>query len=374
LGGFGKDMHVMATRERAAFVETVEHDEAACDLHEWRSAAAALKELGYRVRRFTQAELLAGALPLDLSTPLIGDRQSLTFALRSLGALGVDAPLPERPDYPESLSWFLRRQLWPATLGQAMATVDQTFVKPRGAEHVKRFTGLVVDESNAWTLDKQPPDLPVWCSEVLTFHSEWRCYVLGDAVQRVCYRGDEATAPADEAKIAAAIEALKRSGEGSAAYALDVGVATIDDRLETVLIEVNDGFALGLYPGCPASWYAKMMVTRWDEMVEASAQPRSAAHVEDRVLVSEDGCSRVLLGGSRATVSFKRDCTADENLDGNVTWFDWRSGSFRESAGGAVEITFTLRKGKLVREHVQAIAADFARGTFSMGGGDWCEE
>ena len=361
--------------EALAFVETVEHGEAELDLHEWRAAAAALQDMGYRVQRFTQSELLSGAVPFDRSTPLLGDRQSLAYALRSLGLIKNDDSLPERSDYPSSLSWFLGRRGWASTLGQAMATTDQTpFVKPRGAKYTKRFTGLVLNEDNAWTLERQPPDMPVWCSDVLSnIASEWRCYVLGDAVECVCYSGDERTAPVDGGKVAAAIEALKRSGEGSAAYALDVGVVAIDGRQETVLIEVNDGFALGLYPGCPTSWYARMMVARWDEMVEQAARPRAAQ--EDMILVCEDGRSRVLLRGARATVSFRRDTADDENTDANITWVDWRSGNFRELAGGKIEMHFVLRKGKLVREHVQVIVADSARGTFTVdGGGDWYEE
>ena len=46
-----------------------------------------------------------------------------------------------------------------------------------------------------------------------------------------------------------------------------MGVARIDGQLQTVLIELNDGFALGLYPGCPEEWYAAMMVARWEEIV-----------------------------------------------------------------------------------------------------------
>ena len=67
--------------------------------------------------------------------------------------------------------------------------------------------------------------------------------------------------------MAAQFAALEASGEDSAAYALDVGVVRVGVALRTVLVEVNDGFALGLYPGCPSSWYAEMQVARWREMV-----------------------------------------------------------------------------------------------------------
>merc|ERR1719152_207109 len=122
-------------------------------------------------------------------------------------------------------------------------------------------------------LDKEPSDLPVHCSSVLSFLSEYRCYVLNDAVHIVCYSGDEHAAPADATKVREAVEALRASGQGSAAYALDVGVALVDGRLQTVLIEVNDGYALGLYPGCDPEWYAQMMVARWDEIVAARTGP-----------------------------------------------------------------------------------------------------
>ena len=251
----------------ALLVETVEHGAGDFDMHEWRSAAVSLQALGFVVRRFTSTEMLSGIVQLDRGAPVIGARRSLTFALRSLGVLGNEAPLPERQDYPESLAWFLGRQVWQSTLGSAMAAAGPTFVKPRGAAQVKRFTGMVVGNEDTWKLARQPSDLPVWCSEVLSFASEWRCYVLGDAVQCVCYKGDEKMAPVDESKIRTAIDCLRASGQGSAAYALDVGVVVTNGPPETVLIEVNDGFSLGLYPGCPESWYATMMVARWDEMV-----------------------------------------------------------------------------------------------------------
>merc|ERR1719478_878847 len=116
-----------------ALVETVEHGETACDLYEWRSAAAALEDAGFRVERFTQSAMLSGAVPLHRRTPVVvGGRQTLKYALRSLGAIGDDSPLPERDDYPRCLSsWFLGRRVWEATLGQAMATTDRPiFVKP----------------------------------------------------------------------------------------------------------------------------------------------------------------------------------------------------------------------------------------------------
>merc|ERR1712023_84792 len=108
----------------------------------------------------------------------------------------------------------------------AAAFQQQVFVKPRGAANVKRFPGLVLrdGDGDSWRLGshakKLPPTLPVWCSDVIQFLSEWRCYVLRGNATSVCYSGDEHSAPVDKERVAAMIAALDNSREGSAAYAL----------------------------------------------------------------------------------------------------------------------------------------------------------
>lgn len=47
--------------------------------------------------------------------------------------------------------------------------------------------------------------------------------------------------------------------------ALDFGV---DDRGRTLLVEANDGFALGAY-GLPPLLYARLLSARWSEMTGA---------------------------------------------------------------------------------------------------------
>ena len=37
----------------------------------------------------------------------------------------------------------------------------------------------------------------------------------------------------------------------------------------TVLVECNDGLALGLYPGCPAEVYVDVLVARWRELASS---------------------------------------------------------------------------------------------------------
>ena len=171
---------------RVAFVETVEHDADGLDMHEWTSAADALDRAGFTVVRFTADQMAsAGAssrLGLDPSSPVIGSRSSMRHSLVACGVIGVDAPLPERPDYPSCLASHLGRKIEPGTLQDALDACDfsrATFVKPRGPQHTKLFTGVVLDNDGAAFLDRVPRDTPVWMSEVLEgLVSEWRYYVL----------------------------------------------------------------------------------------------------------------------------------------------------------------------------------------------------
>lgn len=52
--------------------------------------------------------------------------------------------------------------------------------------------------------------------------------------------------------------------DSSKAYCLDVGVLSTG---ETALIEVNDGFSVGMY-GMSKELYAELLQTRWKELVE----------------------------------------------------------------------------------------------------------
>lgn len=60
--------------------------------------------------------------------------------------------------------------------------------------------------------------------------------------------------------------ALGEAGEAVAGYAIDVGL--LDDG-QLALVECNDGFALGLYPGMAPSRYAELLFARWRELLSA---------------------------------------------------------------------------------------------------------
>ena len=68
--------------------------------------------------------------------------------------------------------------------------------------------------------------------------------------------------------------------EAPRAYAIDFGVAKyIDENGEeshhTILVEVNDGYSLGLYPGCSVKIYTDVLLERWYELVGLKRSPRT---------------------------------------------------------------------------------------------------
>lgn len=178
-----------------------------------------------------------------------------------LGLLGRQIPGPL--DYPTHLKRFLRRKTWETTLGEVRAGIDTVFVKPTKQ---KLFTGLVWDPSNPVTrlsIAIHPDDTPCLASELVDFVSEWRCFVRdGEIVGCKHYRGDWSISP-DRLTVSEAVE-VGRSEKMPAAHALDFGVTSSG---ETLLVEANEGYALGSY-GLPSIVYARFLEARWVELVK----------------------------------------------------------------------------------------------------------
>src|SRR6185436_17513354 len=101
-------------------------------------------------------------------------------------------------------------------------------------------------------------DTPVFFSTPVNFVSEYRCYVLEGEIQGVkFYKGDWSKAPARDV-----LEAAVKAYRPYRAYSIDFGVL---DTGSTVVVEVNDAFALGCY-GLHHHQYAKMIEARWEEL------------------------------------------------------------------------------------------------------------
>ena len=164
---------------------------------------------------------------------------------------------PLNYNYPAELEKFYGRKLWTTTVGQLKQQKLPIFVKPLEEKVVK---GTVLhswsDAEEYWNLDSN--DI-VLCSEVVTIESEWRCFVYyGKILGIQFYYGNQETLY-DESVIKEAIHLYK---DMPASCSLDFGV-TNDGR--TILIEMNDGFAIGCY-GLPDVLYARFLNARWAEL------------------------------------------------------------------------------------------------------------
>ena len=103
-------------------------------------------------------------------------------------------------------------------------------------------------------------DEPVLCSDPVSFCMEWRAFVRYGRIWDVRpYRGDWHY-HYDSNVLDFAVSNYRSAPAG---YAMDFGV-TEDGR--TLLVEVNDGYALGCYGADPIQ-YAKLLSARWCELV-----------------------------------------------------------------------------------------------------------
>jgi hypothetical protein len=213
---------------------------------------------GYPLDFFEWDELTGRHLPLARDTLLVGGTVAVHKALVQLGL-----PIPPPLNIPEPLAAFAGRKLWPTTLGEIRHQFETSsgppvFVKPLTS--AKEFAGmLVASAADLSRVQHLEAELAVQAAEPVTFASEWRYFVLSGAVVGTAhYKGDCFVHPGTST-VRAAVAAHTGA---PAAYGLDFGVTT-DGR--TLLVEANDGFALGCY-GLDPVIYAEMLEARWCEL------------------------------------------------------------------------------------------------------------
>lgn len=183
----------------------------------------------------------------------------------ALKSLGIDEPVPrvDGAPPPELLPYY-GRNIWTSTMGeirQRWAEDKHLFIKPLYAH--KAFTGHVTSGAISDLIQTAsfPDDFEVLCSEPVEFIVEYRLFVHnGIIVDCRRYRGDYRRLVDIDTTALACVQAYKGA---PVAYSLDLGL-TDDGR--TLVVEVNDAFALGGY-GMPAIPYAQMVIDRWVQMV-----------------------------------------------------------------------------------------------------------
>ena len=209
-------------------------------------------EMGFEVVPFHDNDIFQGSNKEDVVVGYVG-----TVRAR-LADFEIITP---EMDYPDELQKYLGRKIWQTKMDEVNNNPNcwPVFVKPL---EDKQFTGVVV---------RSPKDLigcgiqgvnqDVYCSEIVKFEAEWRCFVrYGHILSVRPYKGDWRK-HYDYKVIENAVKEFTSAPVG---YAIDFGL-TDDGR--TLLIEVNDGYALGCY-GLFYIDYAKLLSARWAELTE----------------------------------------------------------------------------------------------------------
>ena len=221
------------------------------------SFASGCRLMGIEVIPFTAEGL--DSLELRKDTLVHGWVGSVRRALKKLGV-----PEPHVDGMPpESLKEFYGRKMWATNMLEVrrrMDTDNHIFIKPLNSQ--KAFTGHVTSGriSDLIQTSNFEDDFKILASEVVDFVSEYRLFV-NKRVFIGCrhYRGDWLKYPDFDI----AFKCLEAWKEAPISYSLDLGITR---EGKTLVVEVNDAFALGAY-GLPSIPYTQLVIDRWEEMV-----------------------------------------------------------------------------------------------------------
>lgn len=164
--------------------------------------------------------------------------------------------LPDNISYPPAVRRYLKRNIYKSTFEEAP---DNYFVKP---QKTKLFTGGIKNE----IMEEVLGTTPVWVSKPIDFLAEYRYYINRGKI--VGYsRYDEN----DECDIQPSFDfvmmVVNDYINSPIAYAIDIGITSYRDSM---LIEINDGWSLGLYPwGTMTDFaYVELITNRWKQIAK----------------------------------------------------------------------------------------------------------
>lgn len=164
-------------------------------------------------------------------------------------------------NYPKELEKYLGRKIWKSTINEIANSPTEWPIFVKSVEG-KRLSGRVINSSHDLVGCGYCDDnYEVLCSEPVDFIAEWRVFVrYGKILDVRPYKGDWKVHYNPDA-----IEnAVKDYVNAPNAYGIDFGVTSGGD---TLLVEVNEGYALGCY-GLFPHLYAKFLITRWAELTD----------------------------------------------------------------------------------------------------------
>ena len=215
---------------------------------ECKAAYDGFSRLGIECELFTSNEELDSRKPCDI---VVG---GMLIMEHVLSQDNISVP---NYNYPEELEGYRGRSIRTLRIKDLKSENLPIFIKPVEEKAAK---GIVVKSWNDISeYSQMSPEAEVLCSDVVNFISEWRCFIrYGKVIGIRFYNGDK-EAVCDSSVVESAVNEFKTQPK---AFSLDFGV-TDDGR--TLLIEMNDGFAIGCY-GLSDVQYAKFLYARWAEL------------------------------------------------------------------------------------------------------------
>ena len=221
--------------------------------HNFFLAYKGFEEMGFEIEFFND-----NLNPISKNDIVIGDVATSRLVLEKF-----DVKIEEF-NYPSELMFCCKRKIWKSTINKIAMNPEAwpVFVKP---VEDKLFAGRLVSSTKDLIgcgneNENENADIEIYCSEAVNFVSEYRCFVrYGKILDIRRYKGSYRSIPS-YFLIERAVKNFKNAPNG---YAIDFGVT---DRGETLLIEVNDGYALGSY-GLFYVDYAKLLSARWCQLM-----------------------------------------------------------------------------------------------------------
>lgn len=139
--------------------------------------------------------------------------------------------------------------------------LDEYFIK---SQRTKKFEAFKVPTSFLKEFN-DPYVIPLsYYSEIVNFEAEFRFYILNKEIVGYSQYGE---GPQLEPDIKVVKDVILQFSNQPVGYSIDVGI--VKDK--TLLVELNDGWALGYYPWgtCKFNDYVELMTERWEQIKES---------------------------------------------------------------------------------------------------------
>jgi len=179
-------------------------------------------------------------------------------------AVGIETP--KYIGYPKSLDSFYGRNIKRTRFGKITVDDLPIFIKP--AYDIKLFTGFVLEKSTTlhnigMYYSDVNPNTAVYTSEVVDIVSEYRCFIHKNKLVGIKHYDGDFTRFPDVFTIESMMQ--KCYDESPVSYTLDVGLVRDGNSFKTILVEINDFWAIGGY-GLDGKTYVRMLIDRFQEI------------------------------------------------------------------------------------------------------------